>query len=82
MLKIDNVNDYIELTTVYYDKNGAQHTKNIFHCKKGDVIKKAVNRLKLDFIGVNNAVFNLDNNRIIAAGGFTSENGLFCRCYN
>ena len=64
MLKIDNANSYIELTTVYYDKNGVQHTKNIFYCRKRDVIKKAVNRFDLDLIGANNAALNLDNNKI------------------
>lgn len=81
MLKIDNANDYIELTTVYYDKNGAQHTKNIFYCEKRDIIKKAVNRFDLDLIGANNAALNLDNNKIFQIGGYTPENGLYCRLY-
>ena len=59
MLKIDNANSYIELTTVYYDKNGVQHTKNIFYCRKRDVIKKAINRFDLDFIGANNEMIYL-----------------------
>ena len=81
MLKIDNANDYIELTTVYYDKNGAQHTKSILYCEKRDIIKKAVNRFELDFIGANNAALNLDNNKIFQIGGYTPENGLYCRLY-
>lgn len=80
MLKIDNANDYIELTTVYYS-NGAQYTDRIFSCKKRDVIKKAVNRFDLDLIGANNAALNLDNNKIFLIGGYTSETGLFCRLY-
>lgn len=81
MLKIDNANDYIELTTVYYDKNGAQHIKSILYCEKREIIKKAVNRFDLDLIGANNAAFNLDNNKIFQIGGYTPENGLYCRLY-
>ena len=81
MLKIDNANGYIELTTVYYDKNGGQHVKSIFSCEKRDVIKKAVNRFDLDLIGANNAALNLDNNKIFLIGGYTPENGLYCRLY-
>lgn len=70
----------IRLTEIYYN-GGRQHTSGTFPTTKSTLVLMAENADVVNLEGVNNVVFDKDKRRIVQAGGYTPERGLFCDMY-
>lgn len=69
------------VTTVYYDNKNIQHQNSEVSMVDSDIKNFAKNYKDVKWDGVKNIVYDKDSRRIIQAGGYTPERGLFCDLY-
>lgn len=74
---------FYHVSTIYYDCNGMQHTKDLDKIMSLDAVKAAVKNwdrvcAKRDPAFIHNLVIDLDAAAVIQVGGWSYDDGMFC----
>lgn len=66
---------------IYDDSRGIQHTYSNAPMTDSDIKSFSENFNEINWEGVNNIIYDKDTRRIIMAGGYTVDRGLFTDLY-